>query len=201
MIVTFLKTIHALVKWSVFCVIVLIAKGLAWVLAPVGALFVERHGKHDYLTRGWRWMTTHDAPADEWWFGGYYEGSWLRPLLDQKGYDGSAILRWVCRVCWIWRNPAYQVAHWLGYDQRGMKLLYIRDEGSKWDKGEGNFSFWLARNDRGQIGWMLQWQWFWWGQRCVEVYLGWKLFRTDPDQKCMVAARATPFKKYEKQPA
>lgn len=197
MIVTSLKFLISACRWLLSAVIVWLAKIAAWILAPLGALFFYYEGGREYLMSPWRWMTTHDAPVDEWWLGGYGKDSWLRRTFGQGDYETKALLRWWCRVLWIWRNSAYQVAHWLGYDQRGMKLLYIRDEGLRWDSGVGNLSFWLAENERGQIGWMLQWQWYWWGQRCLEVYLGWKLFRTDPDQRCMAATRISPFREYE----
>ena len=99
---------------------------------------------------------------------------------------------------WVWRNPAYVVAHYLGYDQRGMVVTKVRDEGKYWDKGYPNMSYWYAKNSKGQIGWMFEWQYYYYKQYCLEVYFGWKLFRKDPDQKCMLVARIAPFKKYEK---
>lgn len=175
-------------RWFFSAIFLLIAKVLAVVLAPVGCLFVrtERHEFRirDYAVNWFAWAVTHDAPLDEGYVGGYFK------------YPVTALGRWWCRVKWVWRNPAYQTAHWLGYDQVGMVLIKHKDQGHLWDTGAPNFSIWTAKNSNNQIAWMLEWQWYFYRNRCLEVYLGWKLHRKDPDRRCMLVARITPFKKY-----
>lgn len=191
--------VWSVLRWAGSAVIVWIAKFLAIMVAPVAMapVFITRTGGREHVHWFWQWTTTHDTDAAAWWRGSYGQGGWLKARFTQADYERSALLRWACRILWVWRNPAYQVAHWLGYDQRGMRQLYVRDEGHLWDSGFGNFSFWLAVNGSRQVGWMIQWQYYWWGQHCLEVYLGWKLFRKDPDKRCMVAARISPFRRYE----
>jgi len=195
MIKTFFGGVASVLKWLVFILILWVGKAAAVLISPVAAMFVETDAQGKPQLQ-WRWVGTHDAPADEWWRGGYYKKSKIAPYLTQELYDNSVIIQWLCRVCWICRNPAYALAHSLGYDQRGMVIHTERDEDVLWDTGKPNFSFWWATNAQGQIGWMLEWQYYFYKKHCLEVYLGWKLHRNDPDKRCMIVGRITPFKSY-----
>lgn len=189
------KLIIAVIKWMISALYVWLAKFAAILISPIASLFIEVD-EEGYTQFKWRWVGTHDTHAHTWWTNEKDRTKFLLKGRTQEDFDNKAWLRWACRVFWIFRNPAYVVAQSVGYDQRGMQLHKVKDEGEKWDTGEGNFSYWWAINHKKQVGWMVEFQWFYWGKRCLEVYCGWKLHRDDPDQLCMLVARITPFKQY-----
>lgn len=193
----YIRTLKSIITWVIYVLIVWLSKIASILVSPVGALFVEKD-EQGFTQFKWKWMSTHDTHADTYWTNEKNRDKFLLKGRTQEDWDNKAWLRWACRVYWVFRNPAYVVADKLGYNQKGMKFLYQKDNGHLWDSGYPNFSFYLAENEDKQIGWMLEWQWYFYKQNCLEVYLGWKLFRNDPNQRCMIVGRITPFKKYNK---
>lgn len=195
----YFKLLVSILRWLVSTPVVWGCKVLACILSPIGVLYVTKENGREKLLPIFHWMTTHDTPVDTWWVAGYLnQRHWLHSKFDQEYYDTHWWLRYVSRVFWIFRNPAYVVAHALGYDQKGMIVTKHKDEGDKWDTGEPNMSYWTAINEKGQIGWMFEWQWYYYKSYCIEVYIGWKLYRKDPDQRCMMVSRIIPWKSYGK---
>jgi len=166
-------------KYILFAIVALTADILAVMLAPLAACFYYVKDGREYLHQAWAWTTTHDAPVDS----GHIDGYWTT-----KGY-------W-SRVRWIWRNPAYQVSHWLGYDQREAVITKHKDNAETWDTGVPNVAYWTAVNVNDQKAFLYERQWYFYRNRCVEMQFGWKLYRKDLDLKCMLALRFSPFKKY-----
>lgn len=195
---------------------VMLVKVLTFVIAPIIALpcFVvlaeenkttgypsQFPGKmREFLIPLFRQFSTHDDCADAWWYSGKFRGVQRFAGYTQADYDSKAWFRYACRVAWLWRNPAYGFAHMVGFDQTGVKkVIKHRDEDDKWDSGYPCLSWWTAVNGRGRVAWLFQWQWYFHGQRCLEVALGWKIpWDGDPQNKAMLAARISPFKKYAK---
>lgn len=70
--------------------------GLAYVLAPVVAIFCKDDG---YLPNCLAWFQTQDAPLDAGVRDGY------------AGFDPNDS-RWWNRTKWLWRNPAYGFCYW-----------------------------------------------------------------------------------------
>lgn len=168
--------IWAILRYIPRAIVDVLADLLAYPLAPIAALFVtiDSNGRYQ-LHPAWRWIYTHDAPVDS----GHVDGYW-----KTTGY-------W-SRVKWIWRNPAYQVSHWLGYDQTGVDTTRGLYKDPRWDSGVPNRAFWKVRNSRGQVGFLYQRQWYYWRDFCIEMQFGWKLYRRDPDKRCMLAFRCVP---------
>lgn len=199
-----MRTVISFVKWILFTLVVWTSKVAACVVAPIAALPVfvkdsyEDGVKRPQLRKIFYWTTTHDAPADSYYTGTYFQRNLILKRYSREEIANSSILSYIGRVLWIWRNPAYVVADLLGYNQEEMEFIYQIDEGHLWDSGYPNFSFYFVKNKDKKIGWMLEWQWYFYKQRCLEVYLGWKLFRKDENKRCMLVARITPFKKYDK---
>lgn len=187
-----------LLQYLLYALISLAGDILAVVLAPVAAIFYRTKGGREYLLPMWQWITTHDAPADTYTFArGFAKDQHF--ILGRYTYDeiqGSWWLRYVSRIVWIWRNPAYQLDHWMGYDQNGVVVTKHRDDDYLWDTGVPNCSYWTAVNAKGQRAFLYERQIFYWGSRCLELQFGWKLYRNDPDKVCMLALRITPFKSY-----
>lgn len=163
----------------------LLADALAMLLAPIAALFVTLKNDREELWTIWRWIYTHDAPIDS----GHVDGYWETPT--------SKIGNWWSRVRWIWRNSAYQVAHWLGYDQRGVVINIIYDGKDTYKTGETSKTYWTAVNAKGQKAFLYELQTPYILGFTLEFQFGWKLYRNDPDQKCMLAFRILPFKRYK----
>lgn len=194
--------IRSILFYSIGSLVVLLGKGLTYILAPLLALpwFVveaeesETTGypslikgePREFLVRPLRWLQTHDAPLDEYYYAEYYKGKWTERFKANK---------YIMRVCWLWRNPAYGIAHKLGYDQRGMELVKHKDEMVLRNSGQPNFSYFTATNAKKQRGFMYFAQLPYSKHRCVELYFGYKLLRKDPDRRCMLVVRVKPFKK------
>lgn len=176
-------------KYILYAAVSLLADLVAVILAPVAALFTKTKEGRVYLVPFWAWVTTHDAPVDS----GHVDGYWPSP--------STKLGLWWSRVRWIWRNPAYSIDHRLGYDQRGVKLTKHSDNEALWDTGIPNKAYWTAVNAVGtpaflyekQTNWKLP---FFKTVFTLEEQYGWKLYRNDPDQRCMLAIRFSPFKRY-----
>lgn len=167
-------------KYSLFAMVSVAADLLAFILAPVAVLFVI-DGK---LPKLWQWISTHDAPIDS----GHLDHYWPTPTTKLGLY-------W-SRVKWIWRNPAYQVGHWLGYNKDGVFIIKHSDNSDFWDTGIPNRAFWTAINKHGQRAFLYERQINWLFGFTLELQFGWKLYRKDPDNRCMLAFRIAPFKRY-----
>lgn len=111
-------------QWVLLFPFAILTIVLSWILAPLVALFtrrittttkVKRLGKQRVtldrtnLVRWLSWFQTHDNTVDEWWYGCYNENFWLASVRNwtQDDYDNSSLIRYFCRVAWLWRNPAY----------------------------------------------------------------------------------------------
>lgn len=94
---------HTLFCYGVYgllTVVNLVFTALAYVLAPVVALFTGANG---YLPNWLCWFQTQDAPLDAGWRDGYF-GTFTTPPTGLSLY-------WL-RVRWLWRNPAYGFCYW-----------------------------------------------------------------------------------------
>lgn len=194
-------------RYIPLAILALVADVLAFILAPIAALpvFTFREGKNEYLVSYWKWITTHDEPVNRYITanGHINDDHWLLGEYTQEQILASKFLSYLGRIVWIWRNPAYQVSHWLGYDKTGIQITKLRDEDYLWDKGYNNCSHWRAVNAKGEKSFLYERQIFWidndwFGLRCLELQFGWKLYRNDPDKRCMLAIRFHPFKDYKR---
>lgn len=172
-------------KYIFLALVSLAADILAVILAPLAACFITKtSGGRDNIWAIWRWITTHDAYIDEGYRGGYFK------------VPTTSIGRWWARVRWIWRNPAYQVDHWLGYDQTSAVIIKHLDGKKTWDTGKPSKSYWTAINSKGQKAFLYERQIQWLFNFTLELQFGWKLYRNDSDKICMLALRISPFKRY-----
>lgn len=170
----------------------------AVLLAPIAALFVRRINGREHTVPFWQWITTHDAPIDTYTHARGFEKDkhWVLGRFTFEQIQASRLLRYISRVVWIWRNPAYRLDHWMGYDQTGVAIVKHRDEAYLWDTGWPNTSYWTAVNSLGEKAFLWERQIYFYKTRCLELQFGWKLYRNDPDKRCMLAMRITPFKSY-----
>lgn len=153
---------------------------LAYLFAPIAALPIfVRLGitGREYLVWLWQWLTTHDAPVDSFFIDAYFSRSVLLGRFTREQILASAFLRYVGRVMWIWRNPAYYIKHhYLGFDTTGTTDAYTK-----------GVRLGTQTNERGQVGFLYERRF-----RYLHIQFGWKLYRSDPDGKRMYAFRVKP---------
>jgi hypothetical protein len=180
------------------------------ILSPILCLFVrtaeeslvtgfpsEFPGKpREFLIKPLFYFQTFDAPLDEYWYGDY--SGWPKTGKTQEDYDNSWWLRYLCRVVWLTRNPAYGFGQALGYDSSGMQYLVQNDNTALWSSGKPNSSFWRAVNAKGQTGWWYKAQIYFYKTRCLEINLGYKLDSDTTENRHVVAMQFTPFRQYPK---
>lgn len=176
----------AVLRYILILPISWIATLLAYLFAPIAALpvFVRVGvGGREHYVRLWQWLTTHDAPADAFHMDDYYRRSVLLGRFSREQILATAFLRYVGRVMWIWRNPAYQVKHWLGYDASGTDPIQRVKE------ADGVGRMFVRTNYKGRVG-------FFYEKRTnrLHIQFGWKLYRRDPDGRRMIAFRFKPTK-------
>lgn len=109
--------------WLLYFIPALVIELVCYLLAPIVACFVTSRLRTDYVKR-WRveagtfrdyiikplyWFQTHDNAVDEWWYGMYNTDHWFAfaRAWSQTDYDRSALIRYYCRLMWLWRNCAY----------------------------------------------------------------------------------------------
>lgn len=189
--------ILAILRYIPRAAIEVVAVILIWLLlAPLIAACVRREGDRYYTWPIFQWAVTHDTDLAAWWRGNYGRDGWLKTRFTQADYDRSRLVRWAARVMWIYRNPAYRLSHWLGYDQTGVDTTRGLYKDPRWDSGKPNKAFWRVKNKKGQTGFLAQGQLYYYKNCCIEYQFGWKLYRRDPDKRCMLAFRISPFKRY-----
>lgn len=113
--------ILAIVRWILYFIPSFVIEFICYFLAPFVALFITQETRtdrvkrlgnqqvtmlRDYLVKPLYYFQTHDNAVDEWWYGAYNE-SWWNQDWTQATYDSSRIMRWFCRVMWLWRNCGY----------------------------------------------------------------------------------------------
>lgn len=141
---------------------------------------------------------TQDASIEHYWYA-KSKSKWLRDKgYDQKYYDTHEWIRWLCRVLWLCRNPAYQFADWLGWNNSDAVVLKEQDEDALWKSGKGNFSYWIVKNNRGGVSFLIEGQFYYYKNYCIEFIFGYDYARWEPDNRCMARTRVIPFRKYPK---
>lgn len=150
------------------------------------------------------WASTFDDCADPHWYTGRMKQfslfGWM-PFKDvtQEQYENSAWLRYVARVLWLYRNPAYTLARDLGFDQNGLKITEVINQDHLWDKGYPNKSLWTFTNEYGEKGFLYQRQIHLGFQFFFECVLGYKVpWKNERKNKAMIANRIS-IKRYPKQ--
>lgn len=185
---------------------------LAWLLAYIFALFIVKAEEsettgfpslfpgmpRDFLQSWCRIWQTQDAPVDELWYGDDYTG-WPKKGKTQTDYDGSAWLRYICRVTWLQRNAAYGFGAKWGYDATGMTPITTNDNERFWRTGNNCFSYWSVINSKGDKAWCIRSQIYYWKPYCLEFYLGYKLHGDSIKGKKLVAIQPGLPRKYSEQ--
>ena len=110
--------------WILFFIPTFLSGIVGRLLAPIVVMFITREIKGDTVKRlgkkfvelprdnlvWWlTWFNTDDNNTDEWWYGVYNILSPFKFIQNwtQEDYDNSKVIRWFCRLSWLWRNSAY----------------------------------------------------------------------------------------------
>lgn len=196
-----------------YVVLDIMANIIAYITNPIVVLFADERGN---LPRFLRWWQTHDNPLDIEWmisegnvpsFAKYdfnkhykYVPEWDAEketgtrkgyviLLDDKFTLKERIQRYICRLCWLYRNTAYT----FGYEVCGKTVLR---ENTRILKNERRCDYWYfkAKDDTGtwSLYYVNRWcKWFY-----LRVYLGWKMtgILSYDKLRCMLAVYVNPFR-------
>lgn len=222
--------IIAILKYIPKAVFVRIMAILTWFLSPIIALPIFVYREEESVVTGYPsqfpgklrehivpWLkgfSTFDDCADAHWYSGRTRQmsffGW-KPFINMtdEDFEANGFVRYLSRIFWLCRNPAYGFAHMLGFDQTGIvkgnrvyksKIKTIRDESHLWDTGYGNMSLFTATNKSGERAFLFEYQMYWFGtQWCLELVLGYKIpWKNDRANKAMVASRIIPAKRYDR---
>lgn len=207
-----------LIKYALRALLSLAAKLTVWTFGWLMAAFCYRAeetrvtgypsqfpGKlREHIDWPFQWASTFDDCADAHWYSGRMRQLSLfgwQPFSNtsEDQYQASAWLRYVARVLWLYRNPAYTISRDLGFDQTGLEITTHSDESALWDAGYPNTTYRTFTNAYGQRGFLyerqihLGFQWF------FEMVLGHKVpWLNERKNRAMVAVRFT-IKRYPKQ--
>ena len=202
------KLTWMVVLWIIKFISLLLIDLFTMVAAPVLSLFVTKAEEsavtgfpsmlpgtmREFLIPALFWFQTDDAPLDEYWYGDY--PSWFKSKFNQAYFDSHWWLRYLMRVLWLWRNPAYGFGTALGYDASGLTIVSSSDHEDQWRSGKNVASSWLFINDKSQLGFCYRAQFYYAAPRCLELYLGYKLPGDTIKGKKLVAMQCTPFRQY-----
>lgn len=187
----------SILRWLLYAPVGVCANIVVWLtcwLLPVFSFFTD----DGQLPRCLRWAQTHDNSLDSLWAGS--EGAKHRannsyPWLYQYSNEQIAqsyILRYLARMFWLIRNPAYGFAHdVLGFSDRNAERIYGREYygGTKYvyDSGRGwwNRYAWTYRRDIPLFG-----------KRYLRIYIGFKAVSTyETSPNLILATHINPFRK------
>jgi hypothetical protein len=193
-----------IIKWILIFLPALAIELWCYLTSPIAALFirteprfdrVKRLGNksvtlpRDYLIKPLYWYQTHDNAVDEWWYGLFNEDSYFKTLREatQEDYDISMLLRYVCRVHWLWLNCAYGF-HYNLFSQPIEPLI------RKYEHGVEEQGFWYQLQ-LFKSSFQLEAQ-IPLGNRYYSINIGWKAHKNIPNK--LYANRIIGFRKYEK---
>lgn len=122
----------------------------------------------DYLIKPFYWFQTHDNAVDEYWYGAFNKKSIFSYLrnVTQSQYDSDKLLRYICRVMWLWRNCGYGFS----YNLFGIPLDSIISEKEFGTKYKGFWYLLTKRQSSFQLEVQIPTWWSWY----ININIGWK---------------------------
>ena len=209
----------AVLRYVPYSLASIVAVLLTWLLAPLLALLAfateDPITKQGDLPRWVRWFQTHDFPLDEVWRPSTPAELWRIDGLfignfgtfagkTPTDFRTSTWLRYLARVFWLWRNPAYGFrAQVLGFPVGGMSVVHATAHGAAWGSGSNSWAITVAERPgtglftrsafhvRGQLFYRPG------GTRYVRINVGWKLVMPDI---AMVATHVNPIRIWDPAP-
>lgn len=191
--------------WLLFFIPALFIELACYFLAPIAALFTKRYLRYDVVKRLGKikavlerddlitpfvLFQTHDNAVDEWWYGMYNVDHWFKFAREwtQEDYDNNWLIRYYCRLMWLWRNCGYGFLY----------ALFSRPKentGKYYYKGNENKGFWYELKT---FKYSFQFEShipLGFGKRYLSLNIGWKAHKlTD---RLLYANRIIGFRKYK----
>lgn len=205
--------LKSVLLWAIKVPTLLFLDIFTTIFSPIICLFVTKEEEsevtgfpslhpgmpREFLIKPLRWFQSTDAPLDEWWQSSDYgKNGYLKTHFNNEYYNTHWWLRYVCRILWVCRNPAYGFGLALGYDSKNMTYIIKKDEEILWKTGVSNSSYYVVVNPKGEIGWWYKCEKFYTKNRCIMISIGYKLDADSIDGRKFVAMQFNPFKKYPK---
>ena len=196
------------IKWALFAVLDVLFNIVCYLTNPVVLLFADEVGNLPWLFTWWEnwddhldidWMVDeghvprfarydfhrhyryHD-PAEAEQLTGVYRG--YVDLLDGNFTLWERVQRYVCRVCWLYRNNAYGFSYYVtGVDVCRADVVEVKTDevdGYTWYVTDYAFCYKDERPSFCGLHW--------------DNFVGWKFRWMEHDvERCMLAFRVTPF--------
>lgn len=208
-------------KWILQLVIEFLAMFVAYLTNWIVVLFADERG---WLPSWLSWYQTFDNTLDVEWmitehcvpkFAEYDYSKHYIYHYEEKHSDGSFIAgytdfvseygksftlyerfqRYVCRVCWLYRNSNYGFSYYVnGRETNADNLIVLKDINTKNDEQ-------FIAYEKGSNLWNCTWCLFYCKQYCklfrLRMYLGWKL-KSKHSGRHMLAISINPFKPIQK---
>lgn len=191
-----------LIVWLLYFFPAIAIELVCYILAPLVACFIRTEPRYDvvkrlnkqvvtlqrdYIIEPLYWFQTHDNAVDEWWYGLYNVDHWFAFARNwtQADYDRSRVIRWYCRVMWLWRNCAYGF-HYNLFSRQKETFCNVFTHGIE---GKG---FWYELKLY-KYSFQFECQ-VPLGARYLSVNVGWKAHKTT--QRLLYANRIIGFRKY-----
>ena len=198
------------VKWLLLAILDLAFQFIAYLTNPIVVIFASETGELAWIFTWWanwddgldvEWMVTeHHVPSwaeydfckhykyyDEWQaeeITGRHHGFVM--LLDPNFTLKERFQRYVCRLCWIYRNCGYGFSYYVtGIDVNKADIVKVKTkEQDGYIFYETDYAF-CYKDERSSFG---NFKW--------DNFLGWKFQNLNHDtERCMLAFRVTPFQK------
>lgn len=206
MIARYASVLAMLIRYTIVGGIVAVGKLLAFLGAYVIALFVRTAEENQvtgfpsqfpgepraFLIPSLMGFQTHDDCLDAYWYA-KRQSKWINKY-NQEYYDTHWWLRYYCYVMWIQRNPAYDLAHSLGWYQRRVEPVFTKGK-DLWGTGKSHAFLDVVKNGRGNLGFEFSAQWCYSKTHHAEVRLGYGVRRYSPRDLGIVNLRFHPAKK------
>ena len=209
--IDYFKLLVSILVWIPKAFLIVCLKLLTVILSPILALkwFVRWEEESDvtgypslfpgkkmaFLIKPLMGFQTQDDTLDHYWYSN--KADWLRDKgYTQDYYNNHEWIRWYTRMLWLCRNPAYQFADWLGWDNKEITVLKKRDEDRLWASGANNFSYWIVKNQKGQVTFNISGQYYYYKNWYVEFEWGYAFFRWEPDDRCMLNVKFNPWRRF-----
>lgn len=189
---TIIKLFVGIITWLIVQPINLTMTVLTVLSSPLLALFVYNSHGRERLIPPLHLLSTTDGNGgvDELWRGGYHKDYSFLKDKTVADFEGSAWLRYIARVLWIIRNPAYGIAlDILGFTKdEGYDII---SEGGRWDSGVTNWKLCVASNGP-FCAFSFALQWHYSDSRYLRLWIGWKL--DYPQKRVMLADHFNPMR-------
>jgi len=190
------------IRYCIFWTLSWLLTLLTWFLAPALALpcFVTIKNEREWLVKGLRWFQSFDNPLDEWWMAkpnNYCDNgkcTWLNWDFTKPFH------RYLGRMFWLYRNPAYGFAQFVFGWGLTLKCGYsIVAKQGLWDSGTNNYLLVIYEDKKACIfnryAFQLKLQYFFRGKRYLRINAGWKAHAGF--NKLMLATHISPFRTWE----